>query len=505
MPKDIRILTVDDEVDFCNVIQGYLTRIDSYELFVCHSGNDAFQLLGAELPFDVVLLDLKLPDMNGFKIMQHILKQNAGTLVIIMTGYASLESATEALRQGAYDYLTKPFSGEELIKTVQNAVSHKKTVMARERAEKALKDSEERFRHLVENFLSGILIIQNRKVVYQNTVQKEFFNPMTDIIRSKDYSSIHPDDVDKIKDMSRRFLSKDSPLVETDFRFFAPVSKGSNAPAELRWVLSRASYVNYREETAILINSMDITRLKELEQLIIVKNKMHSLGRVAAGVAHEIRNPLTGINSYIYSLESLIESGIDSPEGPSLAKDMIKQIQTASNKIESVIKRVMDFAKPGIAQMALVNINDALQEAITLSQITARKKGIFVETDLFPDLPKCYADPQLMEQVVLNLINNAIQALEKMDTEKKVCIASTQRNGKICIQVSDSGPGIPEEMHEKIFDPFFTTKEDGAGIGLNIAQRIVADHHGNIKAGVSDSGGALFMIDLPIDRRKMSR
>ena len=112
MPKDVRILTVDDEIDFCSVIQGYLMRIDSYELFLCHSGKDALQLLETEPQFDIVLLDLKLPDMNGFKVMQHILKQQVGTLVIIMTGYASLESATEALRQGAYDYLTKPFQGK---------------------------------------------------------------------------------------------------------------------------------------------------------------------------------------------------------------------------------------------------------------------------------------------------------------------------------------------------------------------------------------------------------
>lgn len=505
MTNEIRILTVDDEIDFCTVIQGYLMRIDSYELTLCHSGEAAFQILDSQPPFDIVLLDLKLPDMNGFKIMQHILKQKAGTLVIIMTGYASLESATEALRQGAYDYLTKPFSGEELIKTVQNAVAHKSTVTARIQAEEALKDSEACFRSLVENSLSGILIIQDRKVVYQNPVQTEFFNPMAEIIRTKDYSSIHPDDVDKIKDMSRRFLSKDLLLAETDFRFFVPSSNASNTQADLRWVLSRASNVTYRGKSAILINSMDITRLKELEQLVIVKNKMHSLGRVAAGVAHEIRNPLTGINSYIYSLGNLIDAGIDSPTATASAQGMIKQIQVASNKIESVIKRVMDFAKPGIAQMALVDINDSLREAVTLSQVTARKQGVSVVTDLYSGLPKCYADPQLLEQVVLNLINNAIQSLEKADGNKTIRITSMKKNEKIVIRVEDSGDGIPEEMAEKIFDPFFTTKEDGAGIGLNIAQRIIADHHGNIRAGASGLGGARLTIELPIDRRKMSR
>ncbi len=164
MAEKIRILTVDDEVDFCTIIKGYLEGIATYKLAFCHSGIEALRILDHAPLFDIVLLDLKLPNMSGFKIMQQIFKKNAGTLVIIITGYASLESATEALRQGAYDYLTKPFSREELIKTIQNAVSHKQAIESRDRAKQALKASEECFRNLVENTLSGILIVQDRKL-----------------------------------------------------------------------------------------------------------------------------------------------------------------------------------------------------------------------------------------------------------------------------------------------------------------------------------------------------
>ncbi len=269
----------------------------------------------------------------------------------------------------------------------------------------------------------------------------------------------------------------------------------------MRWAFGRGSCINYRGQTAFLINTMDITRLKELEHLIIVENKMLSLGRVAAGVAHEIRNPLTGINSYLYSLEKIIESNIHSTDEPALVKNVIKQIQTASNKIESVIKRVMDFAKPGMARMSLVNINTAISEVLTLSKVTARKNGVSIETDLSSNLPDCYADFQLMELVILNLINNAIQAVSKTENGKKIRVSSREHRGRIYVEVADSGPGVPDTMRSTIFDPFFTTKDDGAGIGLNIAQRIITDHKGNIQLETSDLGGALFTLELPIDRR----
>ncbi len=173
----------------------------------------------------------------------------------------------------------------------------------------------------------------------------------------------------------------------------------------------------------------------------------------------------------------------------------------ASNKIESVIKRVMDFSKPGAPKMVHTDINESLQEAINLSSVTMRKKGIKFESSLAPDLPRCYADPHLIEQVVLNLITNAAKAMEKGNGNRIVQITSSAKNNTLSIQVADSGPGVPDDLREKIFDPFFTTSEEGSGIGLNIAQRIVADHNGSMSLHSSRWGGAEFRIELPIERR----
>jgi signal transduction histidine kinase len=188
-----------------------------------------------------------------------------------------------------------------------------------------------------------------------------------------------------------------------------------------------------------------------------------------------------------------------------IIRQILTQIQVASNKIESVIKRVMDFSKPGAPKMVRTNINVSLEEAIKLSSVTMRKNDIKIEKSLAPNLPQCYADPQLIEQVVLNLITNAAKAMENFNGNKRVQIKSSARNNTLRIQVADSGPGVPIELREKIFDPFFTTKDDGSGIGLNIAQRIVADHNGSISLDSSKWGGAEFKIELPIERRISTR
>ena len=155
--------------------------------------------------------------------------------------------------------------------------------------------------------------------------------------------------------------------------------------------------------------------------------------------------------------------------------------------------------------MVRTNINVSLEEAIKLSLVTMRKNDIKIEKSLAPNLPPCYADPHLIEQVVLNLITNAAKAMENSNGNKRVQIKSSARNNTLRIQVADSGPGVPFELREKIFDPFFTTKDDGSGIGLNIAQRIVADHNGSISLDSSKWGGAEFKIELPIERRISTR
>jgi signal transduction histidine kinase len=269
----------------------------------------------------------------------------------------------------------------------------------------------------------------------------------------------------------------------------------------MRWVRCRASLFKYLGEDALLLNTLDITRAKELEQLLLIKHKMASLGRVAAGIAHEIRNPLTGINSYVYTLKEIADAESIDPQDIPTLQQIARQIQVASNKIDGVIQRVLDFARPNIPRMVKIDVNQPVKAAIELTAVTLRKSGITLATQLNPDLPQCYADRHMIEQVILNMINNATRVMEGRDSAKKIEIASFTREEQVCISLADSGPGIPADLTEKIFDPFFTTHSDGSGIGLSIAQRIIADHNGKILVGSSRWGGAEFTIELPIEKR----
>jgi C4-dicarboxylate-specific signal transduction histidine kinase len=239
---------------------------------------------------------------------------------------------------------------------------------------------------------------------------------------------------------------------------------------------------------------IDISRVKEMEQLLRVQDKMTSLGRVAAGIAHEIRNPLSGINIYLNTLEKIY----DREENLDKVKGIIGQMQSASRKIESIIKRVMDFSKPSESKLILADINQAIREAIDLSSVTLRKSGIKMESDLAEDMPRCLADPQLIEEVTLNLITNAAEAMKNIQESKKLEIVSRMVDDRIIIAISDSGPGVPINLREKVLDPFYSTKNGSTGIGLSISHRIIRDHRGTLKITESKWGGAEFMIEIPL-------
>ncbi|MFZ0614603.1 MAG: response regulator [Desulfobacterales bacterium] len=497
MPTGADILIVDDEPIVCETLQGLLD-FQGHRVATCSSGAAALECIRRR-SFDLVFLDIRLPDMDGFQILAAIRKEAAGVLVIMITGDATIETAVEALKSGAYGYLGKPVRVEELTKTVKNALDHRELDQARRRSEAALRDSEERFRTLVENSLIGICILQNNTIIYQNPEHKKLYRSFATVSPETLIHFIHPDDVAKVTRCYHALMSGKQKSVETDFRIYPSGSEKQDA--DIRWLQCRASLFPYRGADAVLINLMDITRSQELEHFLRVKSKMISLGRVAAGIAHEIRNPLTGINSYLFSLADLLKAEELDAETVGMMKKIVDQVQGASNKIESVIKRVLDFSRPGVPSMALISMNRPLQEAINLSAVSLRKKGIEIVIDLDSNLPPSYGDASLIEQVVLNLIDNAVKSMEKKAAEKRLTLRSYAADNNICLSVSDTGGGIPLGIREKIFDPFFTTETDGSGIGLAISLRIINDHRGAITVEGNESGGAQFTIELPIEKR----
>ena len=392
--------------------------------------------------------------------------------------------------EGKQDLGPDPFLLEE--KVLVNAVAERlgKTV-ERSQAKIELQESEERFRTLVENSLTGISIVQGKNVVYQNKAQARLLGPLPRSDIMGEYENVHPDELSKVRQFGKQIIQGNISSVDIDFRYFTEKHVGKPV-----WIHCRAAKVVYRKQPSILFNMIDMTRPKELEKLLIVQDKMASLGRVAAGIAHEIRNPLSGINIYLNTLEKFFERG----ESQEKVKNILDHLQSASRKIESVIRRVMDFSKPSQPNFIQADINLPIEEALTLTATTLRKSDILFESELSPNLPACRIDPQQFEEVILNLINNAADSLRGVAGKKRIKVTSGVHKQHVVVRILDSGPGIRVENRENVFDPFFTTKEDSTGIGLSICRRIISDHRGEITVQTNEWGGAAFRILIPISK-----
>jgi len=369
-------------------------------------------------------------------------------------------------------------------------------VTEQKEADRALQASERRFRALVENAPMGISIIQHGEVVFQNMEQERIYGPLPRSTILGDYTNIHPDDQQKVKRLIDEITSGRIDALEMEFRY-AP---DGNLEDPL-WLYCRGTTVEYRHLPSLLVSMIDLTQTKKLEQLLLVQDKMASLGRVAAGIAHEIRNPLSGINIYSKTLEKFVRRGEDAEK----IAGVFKHLQSASRKIESVIRRVMDFSKAGEPHLTTCDVNQPIEEALNLTAVTLRKNNVKLEKKLSATLPSCRIDLQQLEEVFLNLINNAADAMRDRQGPKIIRISSSSEGASVLIRVSDSGPGIPADAQERVFDPFYTTKSDSTGIGLSICRRIIADHGGSISIRPSRWNGAEFRITLPTANHNSSQ
>ena len=247
--------------------------------------------------------------------------------------------------------------------------------------------------------------------------------------------------------------------------------------------------------TRVAVFMADVTASRRMARQIMLLDKINSLGRMAAGIAHEIRNPLTGIHGYLYAMDEICSEMSDA-ESAGVLRATIEKIRKASGKMESVIRRVLDFSKPGTPHLELLDLHAPVQEALSLLGPTLRKAGVDVSVDLSP-APPIRGDRMQLEQAVVNIVDNAARALRSRDDGKGVAISVDSLDGRVRLTIADNGPGIPQADLERIFDPFYTTASDGTGIGLSIVQRIVADHDGTIRVTRSPLGGAEFTLEFP--------
>jgi PAS domain S-box-containing protein len=296
------------------------------------------------------------------------------------------------------------------------------------------------------------------RVVPPEPAPREDFARMNEVVRSGE--PVHDYETDRVRKDGRRITVRITR---------SPIYDGNG---------------NFLGSTSIL---RDVTALKEMETKLLEAERLAAVGELAASVAHEIKNPLAGIRGACEILS-------DAFQGDDPRRDLHFEVQRQIERLDRTLKDLLLFARPQAMRPERCNLNAVLDGVLAVLLEDTAAKTVAVERHYADDLPEIHVDRLQMEQVLINILINAFQA---MDYKGRLTI-TTRANGEVVqVAVRDSGPGIPAEVADNIFKPFFTTRSKGTGLGLAIVRNIVRSHGGTITAATVPGGGAEFTLSVP--------
>ncbi len=539
--KNIRtVFIVDDDRIIRELLQKELKR-NFYNSVVASNGKSAIEAFKKE-PFDILLLDLKLPDIDGLELLKKAKKLRPDCEVIVITGYGSQETAIQSLRYGAIDYVEKPIDINELSTAIGRAVEkliEKKTLLFQNTL-LVIDDDEGTSKHLAKylkkegyvvftasNGKKGLDVIENNKI---------------DVV----VTDIKMDDMDGIEVLQKtKKLYKDIEVIMvTGYQEYAVRSLRAGAfdyiakPVNLeellfsinkaieRINLKRNSLYRHRELmiSSEIMGKMNVElerriekRTKELgavQTQLFQTSKLAILGETSAGLAHEMNQPLGGISLVAKHFRKLLE------RDKLTEKEIISgldDIEFSVKRMAKVIQHVRTFARQDTMEFVSVDLNKTIESGMELLTEQMRLHEIEVGIDLMAELPKIIGEPYQLEQVWINLISNARDAMDQQediilngkdqaqtnDYKKKLQISTNwdQNTGHVEACVKDNGAGIADTIKNKVFEPFFTTKEVGkaVGLGLSISYGIIESHQGKIEIKSNEGEGTTVYIKLPIE------
>jgi C4-dicarboxylate-specific signal transduction histidine kinase len=238
--------------------------------------------------------------------------------------------------------------------------------------------------------------------------------------------------------------------------------------------------------------------LRDKQEQLVQAGKLATLGELTTGVAHELNNPLNNIGLYVGNVIDRIHMGELSTES---AREDLEKAMEQVRKATEIISHLRTFGRAAPVTFEAVDVDEVIERALSLMQEQLRLRAIDVDLDLCPDALIVQGNPIQLEQVFINLLTNARDALSEVPEErKKIRIVSSLERDRIRIVFEDTGPGIPPEIAKRVFDPFFTTKEvgTGTGLGLSITYSIVKEHGGDISLSKTPGGGATFTVEVPV-------
>jgi PAS domain S-box-containing protein len=485
---------VDDEMGIREGCKRALSE-EGYAVDDAEDGQTGLQKVNQK-NYDLILVDLMMPGIGGMDLIRKIHHMDPEIITVVITGNATIETAVEATKLGAYDYLPKPFSPEALSAVVQRGLEKRmlsleaKKLYA-ERTQKMLElvNERSRLRTIIGCMADGVLVanLEGRLVLWNASSVKMLKSKGFDIAGEPlEYYIANEPLITAIKE-----------VLSSEDKDFSMVSR--EIPAQDEKIILMANIAPVRDEDGKILGAVtvlrDITALKEINK---IKSQFVSM------VAHELRAPMAAIKGWL----EVVLSG----EAGGDAEQNKQWLQRAMDRSDSLLALVNDLLvinrmEAGkIAQkMESVRINDIINKIMDFLKPEAEKRKVSIQAELSEELPSIQADVRDMEKLFTNLISNAIKYNRKNGF---VTINGKVEGSLVRYDVKDTGIGISAEDLSHIFDDFYradderTKKISGTGLGLTIAKKIVNSHFGRIEVESEPEKGSVFSVFLPLEHRK---
>lgn len=516
------ILIVDDEVGVTRLCQRLLDRA-GYQVVAVNRPHEGISFLEKQ-HVDLLLVDVRMPEMDGFQLLEISRKLQPELAVVIMTGYGTVDTAVESLRKGADGMVLKPFSGAELVQSIEQALREKQREheIQRLRVLRPLFDiSESLFTEKNPERLRNLFL--DVACEHLSCSHVSFYSEENDQVkllgeRGVPLSQNLDDLLNQAIQTNRALMmvagKTDDPKIQKLLEDHGlgslvciPVVLGRNphvviagrgidrapfntADLEMSAVLSRQAMIAL--ENAELYSELQehIRQVERSQQALLQAEKLAAVGRLTASIAHEINNPLQSVRNCLH----LIGHG-DLPEESK--KNYLVLATDELDRLMNTAKRMLDYYRPGAIDRKPVDINDLIHRVLQLMDAQLRKQKVITHLDLKESLPAVLAVGNQIQQVILNIVLNA---LDVMPNGGEIFIASDIRDNHVIILIEDTGPGIQDTEGESIFEPFVSSKEDGLGLGLTVSYGIITAHGGTLELLPQQNRGARFQIRLPEER-----
>ncbi|MBK7106761.1 MAG: response regulator [Ignavibacteriae bacterium] len=483
-----KILFIDDEKGLRLGTEKLLKK-KRFDVVCAENGEKGIQL-GTQFEFDVVLIDLNMPDINGLSVLKQLISLKPNTVYFIVTAYGSYESAIEATRLGAYNYFLKPFTPHELLHQIEKGLKHRKLLIEslelkkeREKNLTTIAHEKSRLNTIIEAISSGVMLInKERKLVYYNKACLQKLN-FDELIFEEEIIEKLPPNIAKLVN---EILISENPRGKS---YTTEVEILPNNELTIEATCSRVPHPD-GTFAGVVVVLKNITRLKQLETL---KSQFVSM------VAHELKTPLAAVLGY---LDILTNSTIVVPQEKQ--KQYMQRSHLRLRGSLDLVNDLLDISRIEtnhiVKETEIVSIPEIIKSCIEILELEIKKKNINILHNISEVLPKIKIDKNDIIKIFSNLLSNAI----KYNYENGSVIINYSLNKNfIVVSISDTGIGLKEDEKMHLFQQFYRAKNkhtklvSGTGLGLSIVKRLVDANQGKVNVESVYNEGSTFIIQFP--------